>query len=112
MKIVGCIKFRSIGKERIIEKSNLDNRFGINIVITLYKIIKASAEIAHGSFYPIALVNHLHFKIDDGVIVHKNPDIQDEGFIRDMFSKDDFIFDDYGLDILHLHMKKRCNQPL
>ena len=59
----------------------------------------------------IARVNHLHFEIDDGVIVHKNPGIQDEGFVRDMFSKDDFIFDDYGLDILHLHMKKRGNQP-
>ena len=29
-----------------------------------------------------------------------------------MFSKDDFIFDDYGLDISHLHMKKRGNQSL
>ena len=29
-----------------------------------------------------------------------------------MFSKDDFILNGYGLDILHLHMKKRGNQSL
>ena len=29
-----------------------------------------------------------------------------------MFSKDDFILNGYGMDILPLHMQKRGNQPL
>ena len=81
-EVVGCIEFRRFWKKSVIKKSYLNNRFDINIIFPFGDIVKAPAEIAYGAFHPVLLVNDLQFEIDDGVVIHKNTDIQYKGFVR------------------------------
>ena len=81
-EIVGCIEFRRFREKSVIKKSYLNDWLDINVVFPFGDIVKAPAEIAHGAFHPVLLVNDLHFEIDDGVVIHKNTDIQYKGFVR------------------------------
>ena len=108
-EIVGCIEFRRFWEKRVIKKPYLNNRFDIDVIFPFGDIVKAPAEIAHGAFHPVLLVNHLHFEIDKGTVIHKHTDVKYKAFVWNMFTQHDFILNGDGLDFIHLHMKQGGN---
>ena len=56
-------------EQGIVQQTNLNNRSGIPIVFSGLECIKTSAKITQGTLYPVMLVDHLEFQIDDGEII-------------------------------------------
>ena len=73
----------------------------MDIILSFLKIIKRAAEITKGAFRPVVLIYNLHFQIDDGVVIEKATDVQNEIFVVNIFSEYNGIenCDRYGLII-------------
>ena len=62
-------------------------RFDIDVFISFCYVIIASGKIRQRPFRPVFQIKHLHFQIDDRIIVEKYMDIQNKCFVINRFPK-------------------------
>ena len=67
-----------VGKERKIQKTDVQNRFCIPVVLPAVQLIEGAAEVGQGAVGPISFVEYLHFKVEERVVVQQNLDIQNK----------------------------------
>ncbi len=99
-------------EQGIVQQTDLNNGSGIPIVFSGLEGIKTSAKITQGTLYPVMLVDHLEFQIDDGEIIQMDFDIQNKGFVREGGAQFDGIGDLCGGDFFCGKVQKRADQAL
>ena len=59
----------------------------MDIILAALQVIIRATEIAKRAFWPVVLIDDLHFKINDGVVVEQTADVQNEIFVVNIFSE-------------------------
>ncbi len=63
-------EFRRIGEECVIQKPDMRDAIDTQIFLSLLEMVKAAAGIGDGAFRPVVVVEYLHFKVDNSIIIH------------------------------------------
>ena len=67
-----------VGKECKIQKTDMQNGLRVPIVLPAVQLIEGAAEVGQGAVGPIPLVEYLHFKVEERVVVQQDFDIQNK----------------------------------
>ena len=80
-KLVGGIEFRRVRKKSIVQKADMYDRSGSVIFLPSLKPVIGAAQVADRTIQPVTVVYHLHFQIDEGMVIQNDVNIQTEFFV-------------------------------
>ena len=77
----GRIEFIILPEQRVVQKPDLNCRLCLQIILAFIEHIEAPAQILHGPFRPVFMINDLHLDINDRIIVEVHFNVKNISFL-------------------------------
>ena len=88
----------------------MDGRPDVYVIVASVQIVESAAQVTEGAFHPVSLVDDLHLKVDEHLLVQFDPDIKDIVFAVDILAQFDGVGDYDGTDLPPIQMESGADE--